>query len=153
MMIWSSMSIQFTMFVVFPEEIWLHRHQADPTTSSVYQNTNWAAEELTMKTVLCIAGKHDSQACFDARQSRTALTSRGAELHGMVRRLRGMASSWQVRIAPTWIRQWWERVASPELMGGSPRAVMTSKQTSQILEQIGTGAEVRTTSDGSECST
>ena len=34
----------------------------------------------------------------------------------------------------------------PELMGGSSRTVLTSKQTSQILEQIGTGAEARTTS-------
>ena len=48
-----------------------------------------------------------------------------------------------------WIRHWWERVAPPELMGGSPRAVTTSKHTSQIMEQIGTGAEVRTTSDSS----
>ena len=34
-------------------------------------------------------------------------------------------------------------------MGRSPRAVTTSKQTSQILVQFGTGAEVRTTSDSS----
>ena len=68
---------------------------------------------------------------------------------GIVRRLPGMASSWRVRVAPPWIRQWWERAAPPELMGASPRAVMTSKQTSQILEQIGTEEEVRTTSDSS----
>ena len=125
-------SIQFTMFVVCPEETWLHRHQADPRTSYVYQNTDWAAEELTRKTVLCTAWTHDGQACFDARQSLIALTSREAELYGIVRRLPGMASLWRVRLAPPWIRRWWERVAPPELMGGSPRAVMTSEQTSQI---------------------
>ena len=40
--------------------------------------------------LLRTAGKHDSQACFDARQSRIALTYREAELHGIVRRLSGM---------------------------------------------------------------
>ena len=45
-----------------------------------------------------------------------------------------------MRVAPPWIRQWWERVAPPELTGGSSRAVVTS-------DQIGTGAEVWTTSD------
>ena len=34
-------------------------------------------------------------------------------------------------------------------MGESSRTVLTSKQTSQILEQIGTGAEARTTSGNS----
>ena len=34
-------------------------------------------------------------------------------------------------------------------MGESSRTVLTSKQTSQILEQIGTGAEARATSDNS----
>ena len=34
-------------------------------------------------------------------------------------------------------------------MGGSSRTVLTSKQTSQILEQIGTGAEARATSGNS----
>ena len=79
-----------------PEETWLHRHQADPSTLYVYHNTDRAAEELT-KSVLCTAEKHDSQACFDARQSRIALTYREAEFHGIVRRLPGMASSWRVR--------------------------------------------------------
>ena len=59
----------------------------------VYQDTDWAAEELTRKDVLCITGKHDSQACSDAKQSRNALSSREAEPHGIVRRLPGMASS------------------------------------------------------------
>ena len=142
-------SIQFAMIVVCPEETWLHWHQADPKMLYVYQDTDWSAEELTRKAVLCTAGKHDSQ----AMQRREAIAERTglqrSESHGIVKRLPGVASSWRVRVAPPWFRQWWERVAPPELMGGSSRAVMTSKQTSQILEQIGTGAEVRTTSDSS----
>ena len=134
-------SMQFTMVVVCPEETWLHKHQADPRTSYVYQNTDWATEELTRKTVLCTMGKYDSQACFGARQSRIALTCREAESHDIVRRSPGMASSWRVRVAPPWIIQWWERVAPLELMGGSPRAVMTPKQTSQILERNGSRGE------------
>ena len=47
------------------------------------------------------------------------------------------------------LQQWRERVAPPELMGGSSRSVLTLKQTSQILEQIGTGAEARATSGSS----
>ena len=131
-------SIQFAMIVVYPEETWLHRHQADPKMLYVSQDKDWA-EELTRKAVLCSVGNHDSQACSNARQSRNALSSREAESHGIVRRLPGVASSWRVRVAPPWIRQWWEQVAPPELMGGSSRAVMTSKQTSQISEQIGYG--------------
>ena len=138
------------MFVVDPEETWLHRHQADTKTLYVYQDTDWAAEELTRKAVLCTAVKHDRQADIDVRQSRNALSSREAESHGVVRRLPEMASSWRVRVAQPWIRQRWERVAPPELMGGSSRAVMMSKQTSQILEQIGTGAEVKTSSASRE---
>ena len=42
-----------------------------------------------------------------------------------------------------------EGVAPPELMGGSSRTVLTSKQTSQILEKIGTEAEARATSGNS----
>ena len=45
--------------------------------------------------------------------------------------------------------QWWQRVAPPELMGGSSRTATTTKQTSQILEQIGTGTEARATSGNS----
>ena len=41
-----SASTQFTMFVVHPEETWLHRHQADPRTLYVYKNTDRPAEEL-----------------------------------------------------------------------------------------------------------
>ena len=133
----SSTSVQFAMIVVYPEETWLQRHQADPKMLYVFQDTDWAAEELTRKAVLCTAGKHDSQACSDARQSRNALSSREAESHGIVRRLTEAASSWRVRVAPPRIRQWWEGVAPPELMGGSSRAVMTSKQTSQMLDGKG----------------
>ena len=50
-------------------------------------------KKLTRKTVLCTAGKHDSQACFIAKQSWIALTSREAELHGIGRRLPGMGST------------------------------------------------------------
>ena len=49
-------------------------------------------------------------------------------------------------VAPPRSEQWRERVAPPQLMGGSSRTVLTSKHTSQILEQIGTGAEARMTS-------
>ena len=88
-------------------------------------------------------------------------TRRKSESHGTVRRLPEMASSWRVRVAslgstqgaaservrvaPPRSEQWLERVAPPELMGGSSRTVLTAKQTSQILEQIGTGAEARAT--------
>ena len=140
-------SIQSTMFVICPNETWLYRRQADPKTLHACQNTPWAVEDLTKETALCTAGKHDSQACCDARPSRITLTHRESESHGIVRRLPEVASSWRVRVAPPGIEQWRELVAPPELMGGSSRAVMSSKQTFQILEQIGTGAEVRTTSD------
>ena len=114
-------------------------------------DTDGAAEELTGKFVSSTVdgyGSHIS-GCSAAEQSRIALAHREVESHGSVRRLSGMASSWRVRVAPPWIRQWWERVAPPGLMGGSSSAVMSSKQTSQISEQIGTGAEVKTTSDSS----
>ena len=100
-----SASTQFTMFVVHPEETWLHRHQEDPRKLYVHQNTDWPAEEVTGKTVLCTAGKHESQAGSDVRQSRNALSSREAESHGIVRGLLEMASPWRVRVAPPWIRQ------------------------------------------------
>ena len=60
-----------------------------------------------------------------------------------------MSASERARVAPPRSEQWQERVAPPELMGESSRTVLTSKQTSQILEQIGTGAEARTTSGNS----
>ena len=118
-------SIQDVTFVVHPGETWVFNYQADPKTQYVYTDTDGAAEELTGKTVLCTAGKHDSQAGSDVRQSRNALSSREAESHGIVRRLPGAASSWREQVAPPWIRQWWGRAAPQELMSGSSRAVMT----------------------------
>ena len=119
------------------KETWLYRRQADPKTLHACQNTPQAAEDLTKETVLSTVGEHGRRACRDARPSRTTLTNRKSEPHGTVRRLPEMASSWRVRVAP------------PELMGGSSRTVLTSKQTTQILEQIGTGAEARATSGNS----
>ena len=130
---------------------WLYRRQADPKALRACQNTPRTAEDLTKETVLSTVGE---QACCDARPSRIRLTHRKSESHGTVRRLLEMASSWRVRVAslgstqvaaservrvaPPRSEQWRERVAPPELMGGSSRTVLTSKQTSQILEQIGT---------------
>ena len=103
--------------------------------------------------MLRTVGQRSERECCDARPSRIRLTHRKSESHG-VRRLLEMASSWRVQVAPPRREQWWERVAPPELMGGSSRTVLTSKQTSQILEQIGTGAEARTTSgNGAICET
>ena len=114
------------------------------------QNTPRTAEELTKEIVLSTVGE---QACCDARPSRIKLTHRKSESHGIVRRLMEKASSWRVRVASLGSTQVSaserERVAPPELMGESSRIVLTSVQTSQILEQIGTGAEARTTSGNS----
>ena len=144
------------------KETWLCRRQADSKTLRACQKTLWAAEELTKEIVLSTVGE---QACCDARPSRIRLTHRKSESHGTVGRLLEKASSWRVqvaslgstqvsaseraRVAPPRSEQWRERVAPPELMGESSRTVLTSKQTSQILEQIGTGAEARTTSGNS----
>ena len=139
--------------------IWLYRRQADSIMLRACQKTLRPAEELTKETVLSTVSE---RACSDARPSRIRLTNRKSESHGTVRRLLEKASSWRVRVAslgstqvaaservrvaPPRDEQWRERVAPPEWMGGSSRTVLTSKQTSQILEQIGTGAEARTTS-------
>ena len=129
----------------------MFNYEAVWKTLYVYTDTDGTAVELTGKSVPCTVERYGSHIldCGAAEQSRIALAYRESESRGIVRRLLEAASSWRVRVAPPWIRQWWERVAPPELMGGSSRAVMTSKQTSQILEQIGTGAEVKTTSDSS----
>ena len=119
------------------KETWLCRHQADSKTPHACQNTSRPAEDLTKETVLSIMGKHSRRACCDARPSRFRLTKRKSESHGTVRSLPEMTSSWRVRVAP------------PELIGGSSRTVLTTKQTSQILEQIGTGAEARVTTGNS----
>ena len=125
---------------------WLYRRQADPKALRACQNTPRPAEDLTKEIVLSTVGE---RACCDARPSQIRLTHRKSESHGTVRRLLEMASSWRVRVAPSRSEQWRERVAPPELMGGSSRTVLTSKQTSQILEQIATGAEARATSGNS----
>ena len=126
---------------------WLNRRQADSKTLHACQNTLWAAENLTKEIVLSTVGE---QACCDARPSRIRLTHRKSESHGTVRRLLEIASSWRVQTASLGSTQVAAservRVAPPELMGESSRTVLTSKQTSQILEQIGTGAEARATS-------
>ena len=128
------------------KETWLYRRQADSKTLHACQNTPRAAEDLTKETVLGTVGE---RTCCDARPSRIRLTHRKSESHGTVRRLPEIATSWRVRGASPSSDQWRERVAPPELMGGSSRTVLTSKQTSQILEQIGTGAEARATSGNS----
>ena len=117
------------------KETWAYRRQADPKTLHA-QHSGTVVE-------------HDRPACCDARPSRIRLTHRKSKSHSTVRRLPEMASSWRVRVAPPRSEQWRERVAPPELMGGSSRTVFTSKQTSQILEQIRTGAEARATSGNS----
>ena len=141
---------------------WLYRRQTDSKTLRACQNTSRTAKDLAKEIVLSTVGE---QTCCDARSSRIRLTHRKSESHGTVRRLLEIASSWRVqeaslgstqvaasrrvRVAPPRSEQWRERVAPPELMGESSRTVLTSKQTSQILEQIGTGAEARTTSGNS----
>ena len=143
-------------------ETWLCRRQANSKTQRACQNTPRTAEELTKENVLSTVGE---QACCDARPSRIRLAHRKSESPGTVRRLLEKASSWRVqaaslgrtqvsaseraRVAPPRSEQWRERVAPPELMGESSRTVLTSRQTSHILEQIGTGAEARTTSGNS----
>ena len=119
------------------KETWPCRRQTDPKTLHACRNTPRAAEDLTQETVLRIVGEHGRRACCDARPSRITLTNRKSESQGTVRRLPEITTSWRERVAP------------PELMGGSSRTVLTSKQTSQILEQIGTGAEARATSGNS----
>ena len=142
--------------------IWLYRRQPDQKVLHACQNTLRAAEDLTKETVSSTLGE---RVCCDARPSRIRLTHRKSDSHGTVGRLPEMASSWRVqitslgstqaaaservRVAPPRSEQWRERVAPPELMGGSSRTVLTPKQTSQILEQIGTGAEARATSGSS----
>ena len=89
--------------------------KADPKTLYVYTDTDWAADELTKKSVECIVERYGSHMrdCSVAKQSSVALSSGEAEFYGIV------------------------------------RAVATSKQTSQILEQIGMQSEVTIASDSS----
>ena len=88
---------------------------AGPKTLYVYTDTDWAADELTRKSVSCTVercGRHMID-CSVAKQSLVALSSGEAEFHGIV------------------------------------RAVAISKQTSQILEQMGMQSEVTIASDSS----
>ena len=98
-----------------PGETWLFGYQADPKTLYVYTDTDWAADELTRKSVSCTVERNGSHMidCSVAKQSLVALSSGEAEFYGIV------------------------------------RAVATSKQTSQILEQIGMQSEVTIASDSS----
>ena len=90
-----------------PGETSLFGCQADPKTLHVYTDTDWAADELTRKSVSCTVERYGSHMIdCSVAQSLVALSSREAEFYGIV------------------------------------RAVATSKQTSQILEQIGMQSEV-----------
>ena len=97
------------------EEIWLFNYQADSGMLYVYTGTDWAADELTRKSVSCTVESYGNHMldCSIAKQSLVAQSSGEAEFYGIV------------------------------------RAVATSKQTSQILEQIGMKAEVTIASDSS----
>ena len=97
-----------------PGEACLFGYQADPKTLYVHTDTDWAADELTRKSVSCTVERYGSHMldCV-AKQSLVALSSGEAEFYGIV------------------------------------RAVATSKQTSQILEQIGMQSEVTIASDSS----
>ena len=96
-------------------ETWLLKYQTDPMTLYVYTDTDWAADDLTRKSVSCTVERCGSHMldCSVAKQSLVPLSSGEAEFYGIV------------------------------------RAAATSKQTSQILEQIGMKAEVTTASDSS----
>ena len=98
-----------------PGETWLFGYQADLKTLHVYTDADWAADELTRKSVSCTVERYGSHMldCSVAKQSVVALSSGEPEFHGIV------------------------------------RAVATSKQTSQILEQIGMQLEVTIASDSS----
>ena len=91
------------------------QHPGDPKTLYVHTDTDWAADELTRKSVSCTVERFGSHMidCSVAKQSLVALSSGEAEFYGIV------------------------------------RAVATSKQTSQILEQIGMQSEVTIASDSS----
>ena len=122
------------------KETWLSRRHADPKTLHACQNSR------------SDQGKRVEH-CGGTRQRQTSVLRCEAIADHTdsqtVRRLPEMAPFRRVREASPGSAQWRERVAPPELMGGSSRTVLTSKQTSQILEEIGKGAEARTTSGNS----
>ena len=94
-----------------PGETWLFNYHADPKT--LYTDTDWAADELTRKSVSCTVERYGSHMldCSVAKQSLVAMSSGEAEFYGI------------------------------------DMAVATSKQTSQILEQIGMQLVVTIASD------
>ena len=73
-------------FLQHPGETCLFNYQADPKTLYVYTDTDWAADELTRKSVSCIAERCGSHMldCSVAKQSLVALSSGEAEFHGIV---------------------------------------------------------------------
>ena len=109
-------AVRVARYVVqHPGETWLFNYQAETKTLYVFSDTDWAADELTRKSVSCTVEWYGSHMldCSVAKQSLVALSSGEAEFHGIV------------------------------------RSVATSKQTSQILEQIGMQLEVTIASDSS----
>ena len=103
------------MFCNIWERLVCSTTKQDPKTLYVYTDTDWAADELTRKSVSCTVERNGSY-MLDftvAKQSLVAPSSGEAEFYGIV------------------------------------RAVATSKQTSQILEQIGMQLEVTIASDSS----
>ena len=69
-----------------PGETWLFGYQANPKTLYVHTNTDWAAAELTRKSVSCIVERYGSHMidCSLAKQSLVALSSGEAEFYGIV---------------------------------------------------------------------
>ena len=70
-----------------PGETWLFGYQADPKTLYVYTDTDWAADELTRKSVSCTVKWYGSYMidCSVAKHSLVALSSGEAEFYGTVR--------------------------------------------------------------------
>ena len=60
-----------------PGETWLFNCQADPKSLCVYTNTDWAADELTRKSVSCTVERYVSHMlhCCVAKRSLVALFS------------------------------------------------------------------------------
>ena len=71
----------------YPGETWLFNYQADPKTLCVYTDTDWAADELTRKSVSCTLERYGIHmlGCSAAKQSLVALSSGEAEFCGIVR--------------------------------------------------------------------
>ena len=73
-----------------PGEAWLFGYQADPKTLHVYTDTDWAADELTRKSVSCILERYGSHMidCSVAKQLLFALSSGEAEFFRAVEKHR-----------------------------------------------------------------